>query len=91
MRSIEELGKPGNAGWIAKVTVQPDLLEVQGTPAREGAPEHQFRDVEVAWYGDDRVKITLKGGGPAHIRQAYLSGAGQNVILDLVVPPGGEE
>jgi hypothetical protein len=42
---------------------------------------------KVVWYGADRVKITLKKGGPAAIRQAYLPGVNENVILDLIAVP----
>lgn len=87
--SITELRKPSNAGWIAKADVNPDgqFLLAQ---AEESFQAHAFADVNVAWYGKDRIKITLKGAGPAVIRQAYLSGAGQDVILDVIALPGGE-
>jgi hypothetical protein len=58
--SIKEAPKPSNAGYIAKATVNPDggmLVAPAEVPA-----DHQFRDVEVVWYGADRVKITLKKG-----------------------------
>lgn len=86
MPSIKQVGKPSNAGYIAKIDVNPDG-EIGLTPPETPSPEHRFRDVNVAWYGDDRVKITLRGGGPAAIRQAFLPGAGQDVILDLVAVP----
>jgi hypothetical protein len=89
MPSIIEVGKPSNAGYIAKIDVNPDG-EISLNPPETPSPEHQFRDVNIAWYGEDRVKVTLKGGAPALIRQAYLSGAGQDVILDLVAAPESE-
>jgi hypothetical protein len=88
MPSIDVTEKPSNAGYTAKVTVTP-YLQAEGVPAEAGTPTHQFQRVEVAWYGTDRIKITLRDAGPAVIRQAYLPGAGQNVILDLVAG-GGE-
>lgn len=88
MSPIEELKKPSNAGWTAKIVATPDM-EVRGTPAEPDEPEHQFHQVEIMWYGTDRVKIVLRDAGPALIRQAYLPGAGQNVIIDLVAERGG--
>jgi hypothetical protein len=83
MLPIEEIRKPSNAGWIARVVINPDA-EVRAAPAVEPSTSHRFGEVDIAWYGDDRIKITLKDGGPALIRQAYLSGSGRNVILDVV-------
>jgi hypothetical protein len=87
MPSMKETNRPSNAGYIAKVTVGPDL-EAEGVPASATDPAHQFARVEVAWYGTDRLKLSLKDAGPAVIRQAYLPGAGQNVIIDLVAGGG---
>jgi hypothetical protein len=89
MPSINSLPKPSNAGWIAKIDANPDG-EFGIAQAESPGQDHAFRDVNVAWYGDDRIKITLRGGGPAVIRQAYLSGNGQDVILDLIALPGGD-
>lgn len=86
MRPIQEIRKPSNAGWIARVGINPDA-EVRAAPAIEPPTSHRFGEVDVSWYGDDRVKITLKDGGPALIRQAYLSGSGRDVILDIVAAP----
>ncbi len=89
MPSLNSLTKPSNANWIAKADANPDGdfgIAAAETPGLD----HAFRDVNVAWYGTDRIKITLRGGGPAAIRQAYLSGKGQDVILDLIALPGGE-
>lgn len=86
MPSTHEVPKPSNAGWIAKVDVNPDADF--GYSAAQEPYEHQFRDINIAWYGEDRVKVTIKGAGPAHIRQAYLAGAGQDVILDIVAARG---
>ena len=83
MLSIREIKKPSNAGWRAKVIVDPNG-NVQAAPRSGDNEAHAFESVEIAWYGDDRIKITLKDGAPAVIRQAYLTGSGQNVILDLV-------
>ncbi len=82
MLSIAEVPKPSQATWIAKVIVNPDG-QVEVAPAPDGTT-HQLSQVEVAWYGDDRIKVTVKNGGPAVIRQAYLTGVGRPVIVDLV-------
>ncbi len=82
MLSISQVAKPPQATWIAKVTVDPDG-NVEAAPAPPGTT-HQLSPVEVAWYGDDRIKVTVKDGGPVVIRQAYLTGAGRPVIIDVV-------
>jgi len=82
MPSIEQIDKPTQAGWTAKATVSPSG-DVQVAPAPAGT-DHMLKQVEVAWYDDDRVKVTIKDGGPAVIRQAYLTGHGRPVIIDIV-------
>jgi hypothetical protein len=89
MLSITQISKPSNAGWRAKITAEP-TGEVEAAPAPDGEAAHDFHKVEVAWYGHARVKVTLRDGGPAMLRQAYLSGAGQDVILDLVRAPAAQ-
>jgi hypothetical protein len=81
--SIKQLSKPSNAGWIAKAEVSPDG-EFGLAAAPTSSHEHQFRDVSIAWYGQDRIKITLRGATPAAIRQAYLTGKAQDVIIDII-------
>jgi hypothetical protein len=85
MVSIAEGSKPSQATWIAKMIVNPDG-SAEAVPAPPGTT-HQLAQVEVAWYGEDRIKVTIKEGGPAVIRQAYLTGAGRPVIIDLVAQP----
>lgn len=86
MPSLERIDKPANAGWRAKIVASPDG-HVKIAPAADEDLPHDFDVVEIAWYGQDRIKITLKDGGPAQIRQAYLPGVGQSVVLDLVRGP----
>ena len=75
--------KASNAGYRGKVTAFPDgAVEVVPDPGYDNFP-HDLDQVEVAWY-DDRVKVTFKSGGPAHLSQVYLSGQGKSVILELV-------
>jgi hypothetical protein len=80
---ISQLQKPSQATWQAKAVAEVDG-QVGMSPLPSGAGPAGFPTAEVAWYGVDRVKLTLKDFGPAHIRQAYLSGAGRDVIVDLV-------
>lgn len=87
--SITDKNKPSNATYIAQVDVTPDG-EFALTQADPSGQPHVFERVNVAWYSDNRIKVTLRGGGPAVIRQAYLSGAGEDVILDLIALPAGE-
>jgi hypothetical protein len=87
MPSISVKPKPSNATYLVQVDLDPEGQFVM-TPAEPGQ-EHAFGQVNIAWYGDDRIKITLKGAGPAVIRQAFLPGAGKDVIVDLIALPGG--
>jgi hypothetical protein len=85
--SLTAAAKPHNAGWFARVSVEPTgkgtVSPVPGLVATELAKNlHPFREVEIAWYPNHRLKITLKGGAPAVIRQAYLSGK-DDVIVEL--------
>jgi hypothetical protein len=36
--------------------------------------DHPFREVDLAWYDQGRLKITIARGTPGVIRQAYLTG-----------------
>ncbi|MGA9875167.1 MAG: hypothetical protein WBQ21_05090 [Solirubrobacteraceae bacterium] len=87
--SIEAKAKPSNATYVAQVDINPDG-QIKLTQADQSEQSHAFADVNIAWYGADRIKITLKGAGPAAIRQAFLPGSGKDVILDLIALPGGE-
>ena len=87
--SIEAKAKPSNATYVAQVDVNPDG-QIKLTQADLSGQSHAFAEVNVAWYGADRIKVTLKGAGPAAIRQAFLPGGGKDVILDLIALPGGE-
>jgi len=89
MPSIKQLPKPSNATWIAKADVNPD--GEFGLAQAETPHDHQLADVNIAWYGDDRIKITLRRAGPCVIRQAFLPGLRQDVIVELVAVSGGEE
>ena len=85
--SIRQGERPANAGWKAKAKVWPDG-EVEIWPAPETdeagwAIETPHQDVEIAWYDDERIKITLPTYTPGVIRQAYLTGDGRDLILEV--------
>jgi hypothetical protein len=62
--------KPSNATWL-------DAGKV------EGECDHPLRKVEVTWYGEGRVKVSFPKGAPAVIRQAYLEGTNNDLILEV--------
>jgi hypothetical protein len=79
--------KPSNATWRGKLRATPGGT-VEVVPDPNYGPQstspfpHSLDDVIIGWY-DDAVKITFKGGGPAHISQAYLKGDGDDVIIEV--------
>ena len=79
MLNIAEVPKPSNAGWVSKVGIDPDAGTVKMHQGA-GVP------VEVAWYPDGRIKVTVIEGTPMVIRQAYLTGkSGQDAIIELAL------
>jgi hypothetical protein len=42
-----------------------------------------FREVDLAWYDHGRLKITIPRGTPGVIRQAYLTGNGRDLIIEV--------
>lgn len=78
---LHEGTRPSNAGWAAKVTI---TSSGDGTyTAPEGShTEHPFETVELAWYDNGRIKVTLREGAPAVLRQAYLAGK-RDVIIEI--------
>jgi hypothetical protein len=80
------LSKPANATWVAKAVVDFDA-ETAELIHESAATGHQFGQLDIALYNDPpRLKFTIRGAGPAHIQQAYLPGAGRDVIVELVTP-----
>jgi hypothetical protein len=73
--------KPSNARYEAKVRVTPEGKSrlVPGSSVNTA-----FEEVEVAWY-DGSIKVTIPGAAPAVIKQAYLTGAGRDVIVEISV------
>jgi hypothetical protein len=77
MPTVSEATKPVNAGWQAKMVIDPATGDIK-LHAGEGLP------LEVVWYPNGRIKITISEGTPMQIRQAYLRGpSGQDVIVEL--------
>jgi hypothetical protein len=66
----ETRSKPSNATWLDAANV-------------EGECEHPLSRVELAWYGEGRVKVSFPKGAPAVIRQAYLEGNDNDLILEV--------
>ncbi len=74
--------KPANAGYRAKATLFPDgVVEVVPDPTFNQM-NHDLEMVQINWY-DDKVRIKFLGGAPALISQAYLTGKGKDVILEI--------
>ena len=62
--------KPSNATWL-------DAADIVGEC------DHPLSKVEVAWYTEGRVKVSFPQGTPAVIRQAYLTGDSNDLILEV--------
>jgi hypothetical protein len=75
--------KPGNVTWRAKAVLYPDgMVKVWPDPDYDAEMTHDLDHVVIGWY-KDRVKITFKGGAPAVISQAFVTGEGRDVILEI--------
>jgi hypothetical protein len=75
-----ERKRPSNATYVAKAIVFADGA-IEYTPANA---EVRNDRVEVNWYEDGRIKVIVRGMAPAAIRQAYLTGQDDDVIIDLI-------
>jgi hypothetical protein len=62
--------KHSNATWLDAANV-------------EGECQHPLQKVDIAWYAEGRVKVTFPKGTPAVIRQAYLEGQDNDLILEV--------
>ncbi len=78
---LSEVDRPANAGWAAKITITPTGNGTY-TPPSNGFGGHTFDTVEVAWYDNQRIKVTLREGAPAVLRQVYLAGK-RDVIIEV--------
>lgn len=77
MLYIEHRERPTHATYRAQATLQSDGWGKM-TPGDYG----WAGTVKIAWY-EDRVKITLPGAAPSAITQAYMTGHGKDVILEI--------
>jgi len=66
----ETRAKPSNATWLDAANVEAEC-------------DHPLGKVEIAWYGEGRVKVSFPKGTPAVIRQAYLEGKDKELILEV--------
>jgi hypothetical protein len=81
MLAIEEIPKGPGARYVAKAEITPDG-KVRVAPAA-ATDESAFGEVSIAWYSDC-IKVTLPAAAPAVVSQAYLTGTGRDVIIELV-------
>ena len=71
-----------NATYTAKVRVtQTGEIERESGDVDASA----YGPVEVAWY-PDRLKITALGAGRGSMLDEYLSGTGEDVIIEIRLP-----
>ena len=77
--------RPVNAGWTAKAVMSLAGDGVYVPP--EGQPGTSVETVEVAWCDSGRIKLTLRDGVPAVLRQVYLAGKRD---VTIKVAPGEE-
>jgi hypothetical protein len=85
--TLELQDKPSNATYSAKVKVLPHG-EIRLVPGETS--ESWCGGVEVAWYADG-LKLTIPGAAPAAITQAYLTGRGRDVIIEIKPVPNEDE
>jgi hypothetical protein len=73
--------KPANATWVAKAKVSADDPTLDFP--LEGGADHPFAEVDLSWYGEGRLKISIAHGTPGVIRQAYLTGADRELVIEV--------
>jgi hypothetical protein len=79
--------KPPQAGYRARAILNPaGELDIVPDPNFD-TMEHGLETVQINWY-EDRVKVKFLLGGPAAITQAYMTGDGKDVILEIVPVTG---
>lgn len=83
LHSLSIESKPSNAGYVAKIKATPHG-EIKLVPGH--TPDSQYGEVEVAWYPDG-LKLTIPHMAPACITQAYLSGSGRDIIVEIKPMP----
>jgi len=73
--------KPANATWVAKAKVSADDQSID-FPLENGEA-HPLGEIDLAWYGEGRLKISIAHGTPGVIRQAYLTGADRDLVIEV--------
>lgn len=73
--------KPSNATWLAKAKLSADSPEID-FPLEQGV-SHPLAEVDLTWYDKGRLKISIAHGTPGVIRQAYLTGADRDLVIEV--------
>jgi hypothetical protein len=84
MSTIQKV-KPANATWVAKAKVSADDPTIDFP--LEGSTGHAFAEVDLSWYEEGRLKITIPRATPGVIRQAYLTGKERDLIIEVAPRP----
>lgn len=77
--------KPANATWVAKAKVSADDTTIDFP--LEGGAGHAFAEVDLSWYEEGRLKITIPRATPGVIRQSYLTGNERDLIIEIAPRP----
>jgi hypothetical protein len=77
--------KPANATWVAKAKVSADDSSLDFP--LEGGTKHEFAEVDLSWYEEGRLKITIPRATPGVIRQTYLTGNERDLIIEIAPRP----
>jgi hypothetical protein len=78
---VMSASKPANATWVAKAKVSADDPSID-FPLEQGGT-HPLGEVDLAWYDQGRLKISIAHGTPGVIRQAYLTGADRDLVIEV--------
>jgi hypothetical protein len=73
--------KPAHAQYLAKAIMS--ASNPTNTYPLDSDSSHPFEDVWLSWHTDGRLKIRVRDGQPGVIRQAYLSGQGKDLIIEV--------
>jgi len=77
--------KPANATWVAKAKVSANDSSLDFP--LEGGTKHEFAEVDLSWYEEGRLKITIPRATPGVIRQTYLTGNERDLIIEIAPRP----
>jgi hypothetical protein len=84
MSTIQKV-KPANATWVAKAKVSANDSSLDFP--LEGGTKHEFAEVDLSWYEEGRLKITIPRATPGVIRQTYLTGNERDLIIEIAPRP----